>query len=229
LHSYHLQVNKALREYADAFGRAYDPEQALFQYWEGLTNKNLVGFLRQYYSTTFPKPTLEDVMRRASEYTACYNPAVHSKEHPSSDAKPKRRRDGDDDGAAGTDKSHTPGRSGGISKRGSSFKGKPPAKKSGGSQANGKGRNLSRGPGSMTAAQVKEAADKQGVTEDQYLEFNRIKAARGSAECRKLRQKNLCFNCAKSGHSYWDCKAPKYGIKKGSPSKGKGTAQKKQK
>ena len=32
LHAYHLQVNKALREYADAFNRAYDPEHAMFQY-----------------------------------------------------------------------------------------------------------------------------------------------------------------------------------------------------
>ena len=49
----------------------------------------------------------------------------------------------------------------------------------------------------MSAAQVKEAAEKQGVTEDQYLEFNRVKAARGSAECRKLRQKN-CASIAQS-------------------------------
>ena len=81
----------------------------------------------------------------------------------------------------------------------------------------------------MSAVQVKEAAEKQGVTEDQYLEFNRVKAARGSAECRKLRQKNLCFNCAKPGHSYWECEAPRYGSKKGTPTKGKGTAQKKPK
>ena len=78
----------------------------------------------------------------------------------------------------------------------------------------------------MSAAQVKEAAEKRGVTEDQYLEFNRVKSARGSAECRKLRQKNLCKN-GKPGHSYWECKAPQYGIKKGNPTKGKGTAQKK--
>ena len=32
LHVYHLQVDKVMREYADAFNRAYDPEQALFQY-----------------------------------------------------------------------------------------------------------------------------------------------------------------------------------------------------
>ena len=121
-----------------------------------------------------------------------------SEGQPGPDPKPKRRRDGDDGGTAGTCMSYTPGRTGGMAKRGTSFKGKSPAKKSGGSQANGKGRNLGRGPGSMSAAQVKEAAEKQGVTEDQYLEFNRVKAARGSVECRKLRQKNLCFNCAKS-------------------------------
>ena len=38
LPAYHLKVNKALREYADAFGRAFDEQQALFQYWHGLTN-----------------------------------------------------------------------------------------------------------------------------------------------------------------------------------------------
>ena len=62
---YHLKVIKAQREYADAFGHAYDEEQALFQYWHGLTNKQLVGTLRQYYATTNPKPSLDDVMRRA--------------------------------------------------------------------------------------------------------------------------------------------------------------------
>ena len=41
--AYHLKVNKALREFADAFGRAYDEQQALFQYWHGLTNKQSVG------------------------------------------------------------------------------------------------------------------------------------------------------------------------------------------
>ena len=51
-----------MREYADAFGRAYDEEHALSQYWQGLTNKQLVGTLRQYYATTIPKPTLEDVV-----------------------------------------------------------------------------------------------------------------------------------------------------------------------
>ena len=66
-----------------------------------------------------------------------------------------------------------------MAKRGTSFnKGKSPAKKSGGSQADGKGGSLSRGPGTMSAAHVKEAAEKQGVTEDQYLEFNRVKSAR---------------------------------------------------
>ena len=65
LPAYHLKVNKALREYADAFSHAYDEEHALFQYWHGLTNKQLVGTLRQYYATTNPKPSLEDVMRWA--------------------------------------------------------------------------------------------------------------------------------------------------------------------
>ena len=71
LQAYHLKVNKSLREYADAFGRAYNEEHALFHYWQGLTNKHLVGTLLRYYATTIPKPTLEDVMRRASEYAAC--------------------------------------------------------------------------------------------------------------------------------------------------------------
>ena len=38
-----------MREYADAFGHAYDDEKALFRYWHGMTNKQLVGTLRQYY------------------------------------------------------------------------------------------------------------------------------------------------------------------------------------
>ena len=67
----------------------------------------------------------------------------------------------------------------------------------------------------MSAAQVKEAAERQGVIEEQYLEFNRVKAARGSVECRKLRKNHSCFNFAKPGHSYWECKAPRYGTKKG--------------
>ena len=164
LHAYHLQVNKALREYADAFNRAYDPEQALFQYWESLTNKHLVGFLRQYHSTTFPKPTLEDVMRRASEYTAYNHPAVHPEGHPGQEFKPKRRRDGDDGGAAGTGSSFTPKRTSGMTKRGTSFKeGKSPAKKSGGSQAGGKGGSQSQGPGSMSAARVWRLRSDKGL------------------------------------------------------------------
>ncbi len=156
--------------------------------------------------------------------------AVHPEGHPGPVPKPKRRRDGDDGGAAEAGSSFTPKRTGSMAKRGTSFKeGKSPAKKSGGSQAGGKGGSQSQGPGAMSAAQVKEAAERQGVTEEQYLEFNRVKAARGSAECRKLRQNNSCFNCAKPGHSYWECKAPRYGTKKGNPTKGKGPAQKKNK
>ena len=152
LHVSHLQVNKALREYADAFNRAYDPEQAMFQYWQGPTNKQLVGFLRQYYSTAVPKPSLEDVMRRASEYTACYSPAEHPEGHPGKESKSKRRRDGDDAGAAGTRSSFAPKRTSGMAKRGTSFKeGKSPAKKSGGSQAGGKGGSQSQFPGAMSA------------------------------------------------------------------------------
>ena len=183
LHAYHLQVNKALLEYADAFCRAYDPEQAMFQYWQGLTNNRLVGYLRQYYSTTVPKPTLEDVMRRASEYTACYNHAEHFEGYMGQEPKPKRRRDGDGGGAAGTSSSFAPKRTTGMAKRCTSSKeGKSPAKKSSGSHAGGKGGSPSQGLGAMTAARVKEASERQGVIEAQFLEFNRVKAARGSAE-----------------------------------------------
>ena len=102
-------------------------------------------------------------MRRASEYTACYHPAVQPEGHPGLEPKPKRRRDGDDGGVAGTCSSFTPERTSGMAKRGTCFKkGKSPAKKSGGSQADGKGGSLSRGPGTMSAAQVKEAAENKG-------------------------------------------------------------------
>ena len=75
-------------------------------------------------------------MRRASEYTVCYHPAVHPEGHPGPDPKPKHRRDGDDGGTAGTGTSYTHGRTGGMAKRGTSFKkGKSPAKKIGGSHA----------------------------------------------------------------------------------------------
>ena len=53
LFAYHLKVNKALREFADAFGRAYDEQQALFQYWHGLSDKRLVASLRHYHATGF--------------------------------------------------------------------------------------------------------------------------------------------------------------------------------
>ena len=141
-------------------------------------------------------------MRRSSEYTACYHPAVHPEGQPGPDPKPKRRRDGDDGGTAGTGMSYTPGRTGGMAKRGTSFKGKSPAKKSGGSQADGKGGSLSAALELCQPPRLRRLRRNKGVTEDQYLEFNRVKSARGSAECRKLRQKNLCFNCAKPGHSY---------------------------
>ena len=39
----------------------------------------------------------------------------------------------------------------------------------------------------MSSDDVRLAAERQGVTADQYLELNRVKAARGSAECRRLR------------------------------------------
>ena len=84
-----------MREYADAFGRAYDEQQALFQYWHGLTDKRLVTSLGQYYSTTTPKPSLEDVMRHALEFASCYDPADYHGEYSGQGPKPKRRRDGD--------------------------------------------------------------------------------------------------------------------------------------
>ena len=55
-------------------------------------------------------------MRRASEYTAYNHPAVHTEGHPGQEPKPKRRRDGDDGGAAGTGSSFTPKRTGGMAK-----------------------------------------------------------------------------------------------------------------
>ena len=242
LSAYHLKVNKALREYADAFGHTYDGEQALFQYWHGLTNKHFVGILRQYYSTTTPKPSLEDIMRHALEVASCLAPVDYHAGYSGQGPKPKRRRDGDQgEGGAGTSSTrpragygstYSGKRTGGSGTWGNSKKeNKSPAKRFGKSvvskgDENGGG-GQGKGPGAMSSEDVRLAAEKQGVTVDQYLEFNRVKAARGSAECRRLRNNKLCFNCGKAGHSYWDCTSPLYQSKKSSSSKGKRTCPKK--
>ena len=176
-------------------------------------------------------------MRRALEFASCYDHVDYHGGYSGQGPKPKRRRDGDQgEGGAGTSKggsgsTFSTKRIGGSGKRGNSKKeNKPPTKrfgKSDASKGNDKGGSQGKGPGVMSSDDVRLAAEKQGVTVDQYLEFNRVKAARGSAECRRLRNNKLCFNCGKAGHSYWECTSPLYQSKKGTSSKGKGTGPKK--
>ena len=177
-------------------------------------------------------------MRKALTYASCYDPADYHGGYSRQGPKLNRRRDGDQgEGGAGTStfrgsgstfSAKYTGRSG---KRGFSKKeNKTPAKrfeKLNVSKGEEKGDSHGKGPGAMSSNDVRLAAEKQGVTVDQYLEFKRVKVARGSAECRRLRNNKLCFNFGKAGHSYWDCTSPIYQSKKGTSSKGKGTCPKK--
>ena len=168
-------------------------------------------------------------MRHALEFASCYDPADYHGGYSGQGPKPKRRRDGDQgEGGAGTSSTKfrtgfgstfSGKRTGGSGKWGNSKKeNKTPAKHFGkcavskGDDKGGGGQG--RAPGAMSSDDVRLAAEKQGVTADQYLEFNRVKAARGSAECRRLRNNKLCFNCGKAGHSYWDCTSPLYQLTK---------------
>ena len=117
---------------------------------------------------------------------------------------------------------------GGSAKRGVSKKeGKSPAKKCDAAKSSGKGGSQGQSPSAMPSEQVRLASERQGVIAEPYLEFNGVKSALGSAECRRLRDINLCFNCGKAGHSYRDCTTPMYNPEKGKPSKGKGKALRK--
>ena len=155
-------------------------------------------------------------MRRALEFASCYDPADYHGGYSGQGPKPKRRRDGDQgEGGAGTSSTtfitgsgsaYPAKRTGGSGKRGNSKKdNQTPTKRFGklaASKGDEKGGSQGKGLGAMSSDDVRTAADRQGVTADQYLEFNRAKAARGSAECRRLRNNKLCFNCGKAGHSY---------------------------
>ena len=80
--------------------------------------------------------------------------------------------------------------SGGNSKK----ENKPPTKRFGkpvASKGDDKGGNQGKDLGAMSFDDVRLAAERQGAIADQYLEFNRVKAARGSEECRRLRNNKL--------------------------------------
>ena len=142
-------------------------------------------------------------MRQTLTFALCYDPAdYHGVYSGRQGPKSKRRRDGDQgEGGAGTStfrgsgstfSAKYTGRSGkqGFSKK----ENKTPAKrfgKFGASKGEEKGESHGKGHGAMSSDDVRLAAEKQGFTVDQYLEFNRVKAARGSAGCRRLRNNKL--------------------------------------